>query len=260
MFDLANTTLLCDTSTDLPHPLVPAGWQCRVFDAIHSLSHPGVKASTKLEGPRFVWPGLRKDVRAWAGSCVPSQCAKVHRHTKAPLVPFLVPERRFNHVNVDLVGPLPSSHRYTHLLTMVDRTTRWPEAVPLFSTMAAEVARAFIGCWVARFGMPGDITSDRGPQFTSELWTAVAEHLGVKVHRTIAYNPQGNGLCEWFHRGSSLLTHLDTDEPVQLALPPWQGRPPASALAPSGVQPPVPLDPPLAKRSHFGRAVRPPPR
>ncbi|KAJ8245017.1 hypothetical protein COCON_G00236400, partial [Conger conger] len=58
---------------------------------------------------------------------------------------------------------------------MVDRTTRWPEAVPLSSTSASDVSRAFIGTWVARFGTPSDLSSDRGTQFTSELWTAVAD-------------------------------------------------------------------------------------
>ena len=199
-FDAANATLLCDVSTGQPRPLVPTSWRRRVFDTVHGLSHPGVKASTKLVSVKFVWPGLRKDVRAWASSCVACQRAKVHRHTKAPLAPFVVPERRFDHLNVDLVGPLPPSRGYTHLLTIVDRATRWPEAIPLSSTTAAEVARAFIGCWVARFGTPGDISSDRGSQFTSELWTEVAGHLGMKIHRTTAYNPQSNGLCERFHR------------------------------------------------------------
>ena len=62
------------------------------------------------------------------------------------------------------------------------------------------MARAFIGTWVARFGTPSDLSSDRGSQFTSELWNAVAEGLGVKLHRTTAYHPQANGLCERFHR------------------------------------------------------------
>lgn len=198
--DDAQTTMVCDVSTGQPRPMVPANWRRRVFEAVHSLSHLGVKASTRLVGARFVWPGLKRDVKTWAGSCVACQRAKVQRHVKAPLAPFLVPERRFDHVNVDLVGPLPPSRGFTHLLTMVDRTTRWPEVVPLSSTSAAEVARAFITSWVARFGTPADLTSDRGPQFTSELWTAVAESLGMKLHRTTAYNPQGNGLCERFHR------------------------------------------------------------
>ena len=60
----------------------------------------------KLVSQKFVWRGPKKDVKAWVDSCVACQRAKVHRHTKAPFEPFTVPERRFDHVNVDLVGPL----------------------------------------------------------------------------------------------------------------------------------------------------------
>uniref|UniRef100_A0AAV2LTK4 Gypsy retrotransposon integrase-like protein 1 n=1 Tax=Knipowitschia caucasica TaxID=637954 RepID=A0AAV2LTK4_KNICA len=199
-FQNSGAALLCDISMDRPRPVVPATWRRRIFDAVHSLSHPGVKASVKLVGARFVWPGLRKDVKTWASTCVACQRAKVQRHVKAPLGPFPVPERRFEHVHVDLVGPFPPSRGFTHLLTMVDRTTRWPEAVPLSSTTAPEVARAFLYSWVSRFGVPLDMTSDRGPQFTSELWNAVAGSLGVKLHWTTAYHPQANGLCKRFHR------------------------------------------------------------
>ncbi|KAJ8388111.1 hypothetical protein AAFF_G00147290 [Aldrovandia affinis] len=76
----------------------------------------------------------------------------LHRHIKAPLERFSVPERRFDHVNVDLVGPLPPSHGYTYLFTMVDRTTHWPEAVPLSSTTSADLARHSSGR-VVRFAL-----------------------------------------------------------------------------------------------------------
>jgi len=195
VFGDAGVTLLCDVSTGLPRPVVPASWRRSIFEAVHGLSHPGGKPSVRMVAAKFVWRGLKKDVRTWAGECVACQRAKVHCHTKAPLERFLVPERRFDHVNIDLVGPLPSSQGFSYLLTMVDRTTRWPEAVPLVSTLAADIARAFIATWVCRFGTPSDISSDRGSQFTSELWNAVARGLGVKLHRTTAYHPQANGLC-----------------------------------------------------------------
>ncbi|XP_076734505.1 LOW QUALITY PROTEIN: uncharacterized protein K02A2.6 [Maylandia zebra] len=180
--------LVCDVSTGRPRPVVPASWRRQVFDSVHALSHPGVRASVKLVSSKFVWPGLRKSVKEWASACIPCQRAKVHKHTKAPLEPFFIPGKRFDHVHVDLVGPLPQSHGFTHGLTVVDRTTRWPEAVPLASTTAAVVAKAFLSSWVSRFGPPADITSDRGPQFISELWSAMADGLGAKVHRTTAYN------------------------------------------------------------------------
>uniref|UniRef100_A0A669BQR8 Gypsy retrotransposon integrase-like protein 1 n=1 Tax=Oreochromis niloticus TaxID=8128 RepID=A0A669BQR8_ORENI len=192
--------LVCDVSTSRPRPVVPVSWRRQVFDSVHALSHPGVRASVKLVSSKFVWPGLRKSVKEWASACIPCQCAKVHKHTKAPLEQFFIPGKRFDHVHVDLVGPLPQSQGFTHLLTVVHRTTRWPEAVPLASTTAAVVAKAFLSTWVSRFGPPADITSDRGPQFISELWSAMADGLGAKVHRTTAYNPQANGMCERFHR------------------------------------------------------------
>ncbi|XP_075328775.1 tripartite motif-containing protein 16-like [Odontesthes bonariensis] len=69
-FDDAGTTLLCDISMGSPRPVVPAKWRRPVFDAIHSLSHPGTKASQRLVAAKFVWHGLKKDVRDWANTCV----------------------------------------------------------------------------------------------------------------------------------------------------------------------------------------------
>jgi hypothetical protein len=55
--------------------------------------------------------------------------------------PIPIPSRRFSHIHIDLVGPLPSSQGHTHILTVMDRTTRWAEAVPLPSTSAPPVPK-----------------------------------------------------------------------------------------------------------------------
>ena len=66
-------------------------------------------------------------------------------------------------MHMDIVGPLPPSREgYTHLLTMIDRSTRWPEAVLLRETTAEAVLDAFMAKWVATFGMPSILTTDRG--------------------------------------------------------------------------------------------------
>lgn len=70
--------------------------------------------------------------------------AKVH--TKAPLEPFLIPERQFEHVNVDMVGALPPSQGFTHL-TMMDRSTRWLEVVPLSSTISIKFQDGVCAVW-----------------------------------------------------------------------------------------------------------------
>ncbi len=111
-----------------------------------------------------------------------------------------VPICRFAHLHVDLVGPLPSSCTYTYLFTVVDRTSRWPEAVPLTGTTAAECAAALFSGWIQRFGVPETLTSDRGTQFTSSLWAALCRLLDISHRPTTAYHPQSNGMVERFHR------------------------------------------------------------
>ena len=63
---------------------------------------------------------------------------------KAPLSTFKVPSRHFDHINIDLVGPLPPSQGYTYLFTIIDRFTRWPEAIPLSDTSASTCAQALV--------------------------------------------------------------------------------------------------------------------
>ena len=178
---------------------------------MHGLSHPSTRATRKVITQKFVWVGIKKEISDWCRQCIPCQKSKKHRNVKASTQHSEIPTKRFAHVNIDLVIPLPPSNGYTHLLTIVDRFTRWPEGIPLQNTSTLTISKPFIANWIARFGMPIDITSDRGPQFTSQLWIAFAELLGTKLHYTTAYHPQANGLVERFHRHSktSLKARLD---------------------------------------------------
>jgi IS30 family transposase len=129
--------------------------------------HPGIRAMKRLIGAHFVWRGMASDIKAWCREC--QQCArsKIHVHVKSPVGQIGVQQARFSHVHIDM-GLLPTTPEdYTHLLTMIDRTTRWPEVVQLCTTSAVECADAFAAMWVARFGVPAQITTDRGTQFTT---------------------------------------------------------------------------------------------
>ena len=192
--------LICDVSSGKARPLVPETWRRRIFEAVHSLSHPGVRATKKLITSRFIWPSAPSDVAKWASACIECQRSKIQEHVQSPLQSFDMPEKRFQHIHVDLVGPLPPSAGHNHLLTCVDRYTRWPEAIPLSDTSAISVASAFLHHWVARFGVPATVTSDRGPQFTSELWRQLSSTVGYTLSPTTAYHPQANGMVERFHR------------------------------------------------------------
>uniref|UniRef100_A0A5S6QBJ1 Integrase catalytic domain-containing protein n=1 Tax=Trichuris muris TaxID=70415 RepID=A0A5S6QBJ1_TRIMR len=100
----------------------------------------------------------------------------------------------------------PHCHRQIHKVA---------EAIPLHDTSSLSCGRAFIAQWVARFGVPVNISSDRGAQFTSGLWSAMAQLLGMNLHRTTSYHPQANGLVERFHR------HLKSALMARLTGPDW---------------------------------------
>jgi cleavage and polyadenylation specificity factor subunit 1 len=192
--------ILGDVSTGVFRPLLPARFRSAAVWSLHNIHHPGVRASRRLVCSSFCWPKMGVFVSALVRNCLHCQKAKVHRHVSLQAAHIPVPVRRFSHLHVDLVGPLPRSSGFSYLFTMVDRTTRWPEAVPLSSTTAADCAAALLQGWIQRFGVPDIITSDTGPQFTSSLWASLCSLLSISHTQTTAYHPQSNGLVERFHR------------------------------------------------------------
>ena len=171
-----------------------------MFQTIHSLSHAGPHPTQRAVANCFVWHGMRKDIRRWCKECHACQSSKIHRHVRAPLTHRLLPSGRFRSLHVDLVGPLPPSEGMTYLFTIIDRFTRWPEAIPLPDSKAKTCAQAMIRHWISRFDLPEDITSDRGARFTSSLWTKLGQVPGVQLHTTTAYHSQANGMIERLHR------------------------------------------------------------
>ncbi|GFW29798.1 transposon Tf2-6 polyprotein [Trichonephila clavipes] len=199
-FPNSSTEIMCDLSTGTARPYIPKQHRQDVFSAMHNLSHPGIRRSVHLMKQHFVWPSISSDVAKWARHCLACQKSKIHRHTRSPLSSFQEPSQRFDHVHLDLIGPLPPSNGYTYCLTMIDRFSKWPKAQPLKDTTAETVAEAFFSSWVSRFGTPAILTTDRGRQFESSLFKALSNLLGVQKCRTTGYHPQANGMIEELHR------------------------------------------------------------
>ena len=135
-FPAGQQSLCCDVSGGGRRPVVPLTWRKTVFNTLHSLAHPGIRASRRLISFRFVGKGMATDVSQWCRECAACQNAKITTQQTAPIHPIPVPACRFSYIHVDLVGPLPvSAGGHSHIMTFIDRSTHWVEVVPLSSTM-----------------------------------------------------------------------------------------------------------------------------
>jgi transposase InsO family protein len=131
-------------------------------------------------------------------SCTKRRLVTQRRTTYMKLFP---PSEPFEFVAMDILGPLPTSklgNRY--LLVIVDRFSKLTRTIPLRSTVAAEVAKAFVHEWYCVYGPPVVLLTDNGTQFVSKFFQTVCKILGVKQVFTTAYHPQTNGQCERFNR------------------------------------------------------------
>lgn len=211
--------ILFDISQNRQRIVVPRNASKAVFQRIHGLCHSGPIPTTRSIAARFVWFGMKRDIRQWCHSCHECQSSKISRHTISPLESFPSPDARFESIHLDLVGPLTPSYGMTYIMTIMDRFSRWPEAIPLPDIKTETCAQALMSTWVSRFGVPAQIVSDRGTQFTSSIWSQLMKLLGIQHSMTTSYHPQSNGLIERLHRqlkaalranlaGSSWVTHL----------------------------------------------------
>ena len=133
--------------------------------------HRGTQRTVGRVSSEFYWPGIQSDVRRFCQSRDICQ-RTVHKDKvgKVPLERMPLIYEPFQRVAVDLVGPLfpatDTGNRY--ILTLVDYATRYPGVIALPNTETERVAEALIEM-LFRIGVPCEMLTDMGTQFTSSL-------------------------------------------------------------------------------------------
>ena len=87
-----------------------------------------------------------------------------------------------------------------NVLVMTDHFMRYALAMVTKDQMAKTVAKVFYECFIAVFGVPTKLLSNRGANFTSALVEELCFAFGIQKCRTTAYHVQCNGQVEHFHQ------------------------------------------------------------
>ena len=201
--------------------LVPTSMRDHVLRLAHDSifgGHQGIRKTKAKVLVDFYWPGVQADVARYCRSC--DICQRTYPKGRVPKVPIgelpLI-DTPFARVAVDIVGPIhpPSEKGNRFILTLVDYATRYPEAKALKYIDSESVAEALVQMF-SRVGVPNEILSDMGKQFTSDLMHKVSKLLSVSQLTTTPYNPACNGLVEKFNGTlKNMLKKLCVEKPKQ---------------------------------------------
>ncbi|KAI2646539.1 Transposon Tf2-8 polyprotein [Labeo rohita] len=180
---------------------VPAPLRQRLLSLIHenpSAGHPGILATQELVGNKFWWPSMNQQITSFVKDCVVcNQIKSQHQRPAGLFQPLPIPERPWSHLAVDFVTDLPPSNHNTTVLTIIDRFSKACRFIPLPKLPTAwETAQILLHQVFRFYGLPEDIVSDRGPQFTSRVWRPFCAQLNNNVSLTSGYHPQSNGQVE----------------------------------------------------------------
>lgn len=194
-----------ELSTHGPHVfrgdrlVIPEALRARVLSNAHA-GHQGVVRTKQRLRELYWWPGMDREVQDLVKACPVCSEHDAHaRRERPPLQPIPRPERAWQRVMIDAIGPMkgPSAERYG--LVLCDLHSRWPEAA-LCSDITAATAIAFLESVFAREGVPDELICDNGPCFRATAFGAFLQQHGVRQVFSSPYSPQTCGLVERMNR------------------------------------------------------------
>ncbi|KAL0173711.1 hypothetical protein M9458_029679 [Cirrhinus mrigala] len=156
-----------------------------------------------------------------------SVCAQSKTPKELPsglLKPLPIPQRPWSHLSVDFVTDLPPSNGYTTILVIIDRFSKACRLIPLKGLPTSmDTAQALFHHVFRCYGLPEDIVSDRGTQFTSQVWRSFCKLLDINVSLTSGYHPQANGQVERLNQeiGRYLRTYCSREQHRWSEFLPW---------------------------------------
>ena len=183
--------------------VVPLSLRQEILSVAHqSDSHLGITKTYQRIINDFFWPGLKRDVVNFVKQCHVCQISGKPNEVvpKAPLIPIVVPHEAFTKVIIDCVGPLPKTRKGNqYMVTIMCPTTRYPIAVPVRNISAKTVITQLLRIFTT-YGFPKEIQSDRGTNFTSDLFNQTLREFNIKHTLASPYHPESQGALERHHQ------------------------------------------------------------
>lgn len=180
--------------------IVPSNLRQRILSINHE-GHLGIIKLRSRVKSLYWWPGLDRDVERFVQKCtICANADKTQRVFKPSLGLRHIPEQPWEDLSVDWLGPIEDEcGDMKHILVVIDNFSKWPEIEITNKCDSKEVVR-FLEKLFLREGIPRNILSDNGPQFSSDNFLQFLNRNGINAMKTPVYHPSGNGIVERFNR------------------------------------------------------------
>ncbi|KAK9496780.1 hypothetical protein O3M35_012973 [Rhynocoris fuscipes] len=150
--------------------------------------HMGITKCRRRAQESVWWPGYSQDIQKMVKAC--KECIENSRINKAePLITTKLPEQPWLLIGVDLF-----KHRNKWYLVVQDYYSRFLEIIETQLTSAAVINK--MKCLFARFGIPREVRTDGGTQFTSKEFKEFTVEYGFQLSISSPHYPQANGEAE----------------------------------------------------------------
>lgn len=170
-----------------------------LVSATHQTGHFSAQTLCSMLSEDYYWERMIETCKEVVRSCVGCIRGSDAAGMRAPLaVRNFRPNAStiFGELALDYVGPLPMTARgYTGVVVFSDCLSRWPEAYPVRSKSAEEMAACLFDI-ICRFGPPDRLHSDLGKEFVNRLIDSLLERLEALHSTTSGYRPTANGRNE----------------------------------------------------------------
>ena len=159
---------------------------------------------------------MSHDIESYCKTC--SICV-TSKDTNSKLTGLLhslpIPDRPWQSIGLDFMGPFPKSNNFDYLLVVIDRLTSQVHLVPTTTTVTARYIEWLILKEVVRLHrIPESIVSDRDIKFTSIFWKELHRLMGSKLLISTAFHLQTDGATERANRSIAqiLCTVVSNDQ------------------------------------------------
>jgi hypothetical protein len=141
----------------------------------------------------FFWLTTVYDADSIVHQCEVCQIFTCQKHVPSHQLQTIPINWPFLTWGLDLVGLLKEAKvGFTHIFITVDKCTKWVEVKPVVSITAA-MAVEFISKIMYMFGVPNNIITDYGTQFTAREFKDFCADSGIKINYASVSHTQSNG-------------------------------------------------------------------